>query len=83
MTRCAVSKCVKKVYGENAQVKCRFTFVEQDDTTPEKYIELAERCKNLGISIDISKLRDLTGLQFISDEQKDVWTPTNDEVEKQ
>lgn len=81
MTRCAVAKCVKKVYGDNAEVKCRFTFVEQDDTTPEKYIELAERCKNLGIAIDISKLKALTGLQFISDEQKDVWTPTNDEVE--
>lgn len=42
---------------------------------PAEYLELAQKCKDLGLKIDVQKLKDITGLQFISDEEKDVWTP--------
>ena len=74
MTRCAVSKCVHKMFG-NVDVKCRFSFVEDDNVTPEKYLEMANTLKNMGISLDVAKLKEVTGLSFISDEQSSVWTP--------
>ena len=74
MTRCAVSKCVRKMFG-NVDVKCRFSFVEDDNIKPEKYLEMANTLKNMGISLDVAKLKEVTGLSFISDEQSSVWTP--------
>ena len=72
MTRCAVAKCVKKMFNTD-DVKCRFSFVEDDNVTPEKYIELATSLKNMGVTIDIAKLKEMTGLSFIADEQSSVW----------
>ena len=74
MTRCAVAKCVHKALGTD-EVMCRFTFIEEDNVTPEKYIELATSLKNMGVTIDIAKLKEITGLAFISDEQSSVWQP--------
>ena len=74
MTRCAVAKCVRKMFNTD-EVKCRFSFVEEDNVTPEKYIELATSLKNMGVTIDIAKLKEITGLAFISDEQSSVWQP--------
>ena len=74
MTRCAVTKCVRKMFNTD-EVKCRFSFVEDDNVLPEKYIELANSLKNMGVTIDIAKLKEMTGLSFIADEQSSVWQP--------
>lgn len=73
MSRCTVRKCVKHL-GYTEQL-CRFEFIEQDKTTPEQYLNLARQAKDLGLSIDVTKLKELTKLSFIGDEEKDVWTP--------
>lgn len=57
---------------------CRFQFTEQDDTTPQEYLELAKQAKDLGATIDIQKLKEVTGLQFISmpnQEESEIWSP--------
>ena len=79
MTRCAVRKCVNSMFP-NQEVKCKFSFIEEDRTTPEKYLELAEKLKNMGVTIDIQNLKKITGLSFISDEQSSVWQPNKFEV---
>lgn len=76
MTRCAVRKCVKKMFP-GKDLLCKFTFVEDDNVLPEKYIELARSLKDMGVTIDIAKLKELTGLSFISDEQSDIWQPAD------
>lgn len=62
---------------------CRFTYVEDEDVTPQEYIEMAKNLKELGAGIDLAKLKELTKLDFISigsgDEQQQdeatVWQP--------
>lgn len=54
----------------------RFEFTEADEVKPLEYLELAAKCKDLGIKVDIAKLKELTGLQFISDEEQDLWVPS-------
>ena len=71
MTRCAVSKCVKKLFGD-VDVKCRFQFVEQDNTSPKEYLEMAKQASEIGLQIDVNKLKELTKLQFIDTE---AWSP--------
>lgn len=70
-----VEKCVKKVYGNDAEVKVRFEFVEQNETTPGEYLELAKKAKDLGLKVDVQKLKELTNLDFISEEEQDLWQP--------
>lgn len=70
-----VEKCVKKVYGNDAEVKVRFEFVEQNETTPDEYLELAKKAKDLGLKVDVQKLKELTNLDFISEEEQDLWQP--------
>lgn len=48
---------------------------------PAEYLELAARCKELGVKVDIAKLKALTGLEFISDEEQELWTPSPDAAE--
>lgn len=74
-----VEKCVKKIFGENEEPLVRFEFIEADDTTPTEYLELAQKCKELGIKIDVAKLKQATKLAFISDEEADLWTPPTEE----
>lgn len=74
MTRCAVKKCVNELFP-GKYVLCRFDFIEESTTTPEEYLNLAKMAKDMGISIDIAKLKELTKLAFISDDQSDLWTP--------
>lgn len=81
MTRCAVSKCVRKMFG-NVDVKCRFTFIESDYVTPEEYLSMASTLKNMGVTIDIAKLKEITKLSFISDEQSSVWQPNPTTLEE-
>ena len=74
-----VEKCVAKMFG-NAEVKVRFEFVEQNEVKPMEYLELAQKARDLGLKVDVQKLKELTGLQFIADEEKDLWTPSSEEV---
>ena len=74
MTRCAVAKCVRRMFNTD-EVKCRFTFIEDDYVTPEEYLNMATTLKNMGVTVDIKKLKEITKLSFISDEQSSVWTP--------
>lgn len=69
-----VDKCVAKKFGK-VEVKVRFEFVESDEVKPIEYLEMAAKVKALGLAIDIQKLKDLTGLQFIKDVEADLWTP--------
>ena len=74
MTRCAVAKCVKRMFNTD-EVKCRFSFVEDDYVTPKEYLDMATTLKNMGVTIDIAKLKEITKLSFIADEQSSVWQP--------
>ena len=74
ITNSIVRKCVKKFFNTD-DLKIRFDFIEQDDTTADEYLTLAERCRNMGLTIDVGELKKLTKLSFISDEVKDVWSP--------
>lgn len=76
-----VDKCVKNVYGSNVESKVRFEFVEADEVKPLEYLELAQKARDLGLKVDVQKLRDLTGLTFIAEEEKDLWTPSLTEAE--
>lgn len=82
ITSCAVKKCIDR-YFPGQQMKVRFSFVENDQIKPEEYIGMAERVKALGLSIDVQKLKELTHLEFISDEQKDIWTPVSETKENE
>lgn len=75
LTSSAVRKCVNAKFGLGTKLLCRFDFVESKEVDPEQYLALAKQCQDLGIKVDIAKLRELTGLQFISEEEKDVWSP--------
>lgn len=82
MTRCTVSKCAKKL--GYSKVLCKFEFVETDKNSPKDYLELARTAKDMGLKIDVQKLKELTKLSFLSDEESSVWTPdttTQNEVE--
>lgn len=70
-----VDKCVRYIYGDNANSLVRFEFVEQDQTKPMEYLELAKKATELGLKIDIQKLKQLTNLDFISDEENELWSP--------
>lgn len=76
MSRCAVPKVIREVLGESKTL-CRFEFVEQQQVKPQEYIDLALKLRDLGATIDIAKLKDLTGLEFIADQVKDLWTPAS------
>ena len=60
---------------------CRFQWVEQDDTTPSEYLEMATKARDLGAAIDLAKLKELTKLGFISlpsqnqTAEVEAWTP--------
>ena len=73
-----MDKCVAKKFGK-AEVKVRFEFVESDEVKPIEYLEMAAKVKALGLKIDVSRLKSLTGLEFIMDEEKDLWSPADAE----
>ena len=74
-----VDKCVKKVYGPNVESKVRFEFVESNETKPMEYLELAQKARDLGLKVDIQKLKELTSLDFIDVDEKDLWSPASAE----
>lgn len=73
MTRCTVRKCAKHLGFKDTL--CRFEFIEKDNTDPSKYLEMAKQIKDMGVKIDIQKLKELTNLTFIADDQESLWTP--------
>ena len=42
---------------------------------------MAQIAKNMGMEIDVEKLKELTKLSFISEEEADLWTPDRKEAE--
>ena len=59
--------------------------MEQDDTTPQEYLDMATKARDLGAAIDLAKLKDLTKLGFISlpsqsqTAEVEAWTPGEQE----
>lgn len=66
---------------------CRFTYVEDEDVTPQEYIEMATALKALGATIDVAKLKELTKLDFISigtsKDEAEVWQPTEEKGDEE
>lgn len=81
LSRCAVKKCVEALFP-GQECLCRFTFTEADDTTAKEYLEMAASLHSLGVSLDITELKKATGLQFIKEDEVELWTPKR-EVEQQ
>ena len=76
---------VEKVCRSMGQQRlCRFQFTEQDDTTPQEYIDLALKARDLGAAIDLAKLKEMTHLGFISlpsgnqTAEVEAWSPTEE-----
>ena len=70
----AVNKCADSLGAR--KVLCRFEYVEKENTSPKEYLELAQQLVNMGVPVDINKLKELTNLNFIKDDQGDIWKPT-------
>lgn len=62
----AVEKCVGFL-GERKAL-CRFEYVEKEKTSPKEYLELARQLVDMGVSVDVGKLKELTNLNFIKDD---------------
>ena len=75
MSRCAVAKCVRKMFNTD-EVKCRFSFVEEENISIKEYLEYATTLQQLGGTIDLQKLKELTKFDILADDVKDVWKPT-------
>ena len=75
MTRCAVAKCVRKMFNTD-EVKCRFSFVEDEHLSIKAYLEYDTTLQQLGGTIDLQKLKELTKFDILADDVKDVWKPT-------
>lgn len=60
---------------------CRFTFTEKDKISASEYLDYAIKAKNAGLGIDIEKLRERTGLDFLiqpetpAPEGSETWNP--------
>ena len=67
----AVSKVVKEIL-KTENVKCHFEYVERDDTTPQEYLDMALKIRDLGMKIDPIKFKEMTKLQWID---TDSWSP--------
>lgn len=80
LTRCAVTKCVNKMFP-GAEVKCRFSFVENENISIKEYLEYATTLQQLGGTIDLQKLKEITKFDILADDVKDVWKPTIKDVE--
>lgn len=48
-----VDKCVASKFGKDAEPKVRFEFIETDEVKPAEYLELAQKCKDLGLKVDV------------------------------
>lgn len=66
-------------YSRNTIAKCRFQFIEDEHVNVNEYLDYASKLQSLGVTIDIQKLKTLTKLDFIKDEQQDIWKPKSEE----
>lgn len=82
MTNNVITKCVKKLFGENAKPLVRFTFVEDDEYSANDYLDMAVKLNTLGVKLDATKLKEMTKLQFIDDSEQE-WTPTPADASKE
>lgn len=69
-----VSKIVKKILGDK-EVLCRFTFTEDDIYSPDEYIDMAVKLHGMGVKLDPVALKKKCKIDFIADDQPDIWTP--------
>lgn len=51
----------------------RFSFIEDDEYTVSEYLDIAKKLTDIGVKIDIGKLKDITKLPFIAADEE--WTP--------
>lgn len=71
--------CEKLGLGD---VKCRFTFVEDDEYTADNYLDMAIKLNGLGMKIDPAELKKVTKLTFIDDTEKE-WSPSKEDTNKE
>lgn len=69
----AVDKCCRSL-GFNDTL-CKFSFVEDEDINVGEYLDYAAKLQQIGVTLDIEKLKKLTKLDFIKDDVQDVWKP--------
>ena len=75
-----IEKAMTKVVGVVAKglglspQGLKFNFVSDEDDTKE-VLEVADKMKGLGLTIDIEKMRKYIKYDIMSDAQKDLWTP--------
>lgn len=80
-----IEKAMTKVVGVVARglglnpEGLRFNFVSDEDDTKE-VLEVAEKMKGLGLTIDIEKMRKYIKYDIMSDAQKDLWMPAEDDA---
>lgn len=83
ITNVVVRKICREILRQD--VLCRFSFVEDEDTTPDEYIEMASKLASIGIPLNLTELKKLTNISFIKDgtedESADLWTPDKNEAE--
>ena len=80
LTNSVVEKiCERNGLGE---VKCRFTFVEDDEYQAQDYLDMALKLNQLGVRVDAAELKKITKLSFIDETEKE-WTPSKDDESKE
>lgn len=81
-----IEKAMTKVVGVVARgmgldpAGLRFNFVSDEDDTKE-VLEVADKMKGLGLTIDVEKMRKYIKYDIMSDAQKDLWTPDSADAE--
>ena len=75
MSEIVIKRCAEQL--GYSKVACRFEFVEADEFEAKDYVELAEKLHSMGVKIDSKKLKELTKLDFIDDNET-TWTPSSD-----
>ena len=81
-----IEKAMTKVVGVVAKglgldpTGLRFNFVSDEDDTKE-VLEVADKMKGLGLTIDVEKMRKYIKYDIMSDTQKDLWTPNSADAE--
>ena len=77
-----IEKAMTKVVGVVAKglgldpTGLRFNFVSDEDDTKE-VLEVADKMKGLGLTIDVEKMRKYIKYDIMSDTQKELWTPAD------
>ena len=76
-----VPKIVKKLFGDNAETLCRFSFVEDDEYSAQDYLDMAIKATSIGLKIDAEEFKKATKLSFIQTDE--VWSPTPQDETKE